>query len=373
MTAARTALVVGGGTAGMTAAIMLTRAGVAVRIVDIDPNWRVYGAGITITAATLRAFKRVGILERVMDEGHTHAGVQACDVQGRPIEFVRSPVLEPGLPGAGGILRPVLHRILSDLVKSLGIPVSLGLTVDALVDRPDGLEVTFSDGTTGRYDMAIGADGIYSKMRTLLFPDAPGPKFTGQACWRLITARPPAIDTRHFFLGGPVKVGLTPVSREEMYLFLLEHVPDNPWRDEPSLPGLLAQLLEPFGGPLADIRRTLGPGARIVYRPLEGGLLRRDWFSGRAILMGDAAHASTPQLASGAGMGCEDGIVIAEEVARASTVEEAFRGFMRRRYERCRTVVENSLEIGRLEVAKAPPAEQTAILARSLQVLAAPI
>ena len=72
-------------------------------------------------------------------------------------------------------------------------------------------------------------------------------------------------------------------------------------------------------------------------------------------------------------MAAEDGIVLGEEVQRSSTVEEAFRGFMRRRFDRCRLVVENSLEIGRLEMAGAPLDQQTAILARSLQALAAPI
>lgn len=373
MAAVRSALVVGGGTAGMTAAIMLKRAGVEVRLIDVDPEWRVYGAGITITASTLRAFRQIGILERVKREGHTHDGVQVCAVDGTPIDIVRSPELEPGLPGAGGILRPVLHRILSDQVRALDIRVSLGLTVDALADDTESVEARFSDGTRERFGMCIGADGVFSRMRSLLFPDAPKPSFTGQACWRLMTERPANIVRRHFFLGGPVKAGLTPVSPSEMYMFLLEHVPSNPWRDADAQPGLLAALLEGFGGPLADVRASLGKHSRIVYRPLEGHLLRRDWHAGRTILIGDAAHASTPHLASGAGMACEDGIVIAEEVARADSIEEAFRRFMARRYERCRLVVENSLEIGRLETAGAPVQAQTALVARSLQALAAPI
>src|SRR5262249_41169109 len=110
-----------------------------------------------------------------------------------------------------------------------------------------------------------------------------------------------------------------------------------------------------------------------VYRPLEGHILRGDWFKGRAILIGDAAHASTPQLASGAGMAAEDGLVLAAELQHSASVEEAFRHFMQRRFERCRLVVENSLEIGRLEVAKAAPLRQTAIVAESLKALAAPI
>ena len=219
----------------------------------------------------------------------------------------------------------------------------------------------------------IGADGIRSGLRELLFPRAPKPSLTGQACWRLMTRRPASIDRRHFFLGGTVKCGLTPVSPEGMYLFCLEHVPANPWRDPAQQPELLRGLLAQYGGVVAEVREEIGPRSAIVYRPLEAHVLPGDWFSGRALLIGDAAHASTPQLASGAGMAAEDGIVVAEELVRSDDVPAAFHAFMRRRAERCRMVVENSMQIGRLEIAGAPPAEQTAIVARSLQALAAPI
>ena len=373
MAAARTALVVGGGVAGMSCAIMMRRAGIGVSLVDLDPLWRVAGAGITITAPTLRAFKALGILGRVTGEGHVHDGIRVCGVDGNPIEEVRSPPLDVDVPGAGGILRPVLHGILSERTRALGADVKLGVTVRSLEQDTDCVSVRFTDGTNGRYDAVVGSDGIYSKMRALLFPDAPVPPFTGQACWRLMTARPSGIDRRHFFLGGPVKVGLTPVSKAEMYLFLLEHVPGNPWREPREHHVLLRRLLEGYGGVLARVREGLSENSRIVYRPLQGHILPGDWFKGRAILLGDAAHASTPQLASGAGMAAEDGIVLAEELGRSSSVQEAFRGFMRRRYERCRLVVENSLEIGRLEMEMATPERQTAIVARSLQALAAPI
>jgi 2-polyprenyl-6-methoxyphenol hydroxylase-like FAD-dependent oxidoreductase len=373
MAAVGSALIVGGGIAGMSCAIMLRRAGIEVSLVDLDPQWHVAGAGITITASTLRAFKAIGILERVVEEGHTHEGIRVCSVDGSLLEEVRSPTLDVDIPGAGGILRPVLHKVLSDRTKALGAQVRLGVTVESLAQDRSGVAVHFTDGTQRRYDIVVGSDGIFSTLRQLLFPDAPKPQFTGQACWRLMTTRPEEIDRRHFFLGGQVKCGLTPVSRSEMYLFLLEHVPDNPWREPREQHALLRNLLKGFGGILAGVRDRLGENSRIVYRPLEGHILRRDWFSGRAILIGDAAHASTPQLASGAGMAAEDGIVLAQELQRCATVAEAFRGFMTRRYERCRLVVENSLEIGRLEMAQSPPEQQTAIVARSLQALAAPI
>ena len=91
------------------------------------------------------------------------------------------------------------------------------------------------------------------------------------------------------------------------------------------------------------------------------------------MLIGDAAHPTTPQLASGAGIAVEDALVLAEELARAGTVTDAFDAFSPDREERCRLVVEGSIEIGRLEQMQAPPDQQTAVVDRALAKLAEPI
>lgn len=374
MRSIRNALVVGGGIGGMSAAITLRKLGVPVDLVDLDPQWRVYGAGITITGATLRAFHALGVLDAVVQGAYAGDGIQVCDMGGQRIARVPTPlVADTELPGSGGIMRPLLHKILSEKTLALGTKVRLGTTVDALTDLPQGVGVVFSDGRTAEYDVVIGADGVFSKVRTLLFPDAPRPQYTGQCVWRLVVPRPPEIERRHFFLGGPHKVGLTPVSAEEMYMFLLETTPRRPVLPDEALPGELAKLMAGYGGPLRAIRESLGPHSRIVLRPLEGFLLPRPWHRGRVLLIGDAAHPTTPQLASGAGMAVEDALVLGAELAKADTVSVAFAGFMARRYERCRLVVENSLEIGRREQRRAPIEEQTHLVEESLRVLAQPI
>lgn len=368
------ALIVGGGIGGMSTAISLRKQGIEVDLIDLDPQWRVYGAGITITGATLRAFKALGILDAVMDQAYTGEGIQICDVNGHPLHTVPTPVAAGSdTPGCGGIMRPILHKILSALTLELGTKVRLGLTVDAIDSDAQGVSVKFSNGESARYDLLVGADGVFSRVRTLLFPHAPRPQYTGQCVWRIVAPRPASIERRHFFLGGPAKVGLTPVSSTEMYMFYLETTPRRAPLPESELPRELHRLLEGYGGILSELREGLGPRSQVVLRPLEGFLLPRPWQKGRAILIGDAAHPTTPQLASGAGLAVEDGLVLAEEIARAGDVETAFGRFMERRYERCRLVVENSLEIGRLEQQCAPPEVQTRIVKESLEVLAQPV
>jgi 2-polyprenyl-6-methoxyphenol hydroxylase-like FAD-dependent oxidoreductase len=225
----RRALIVGGGIAGMSTAITLGKIGVAVDLIDLDPQWRVYGAGISITGPTLRAFGALGILDAVRREGFTGDGIQVCDAQGQPSHVVPTPIVADGdVPGSGGIMRPVLHRILSEKTLASGAQVRLGLTVDALHSDAEGVTALMSDGTSHRYDLVVGADGVFSKVRRLLFPEAPGPVYTGQCVWRVTVPRQPEVVRRMFFLGGPVKVGLTPVSRDEMYMFVLETGPKRP-------------------------------------------------------------------------------------------------------------------------------------------------
>lgn len=358
----------------MSAALELNRAGLEVDLIDLDPHWRVYGAGITITGPTLRAFHDLGILESVVAHAYTGNGIQICNVEGEPMGLVPTPsVGGPDLPGCGGIMRPVLHRILAERVKSRAIRVKLGITVDALQSREDRADVRFSDGGSGAYDMVIGADGLFSRVRSLILPDAPQPEYTGQTCWRLVAPRPQSIERRTFFLGGKAKVGLSPVSRDEMYMFLLQTTPRPPHIPDDVLPQKLADLLEGYGGPLQDIRKNLSAESRIIARPLEAFFLPKPWHVGRCLLIGDAAHPTTPQLASGAGMAVEDALVLGGEVTAHAAVEDVFEGFMRRRYERCRLVVENSIEIGRREQCSAPASDQTRLVEESLIALAEPI
>ncbi|MRT30576.1 FAD-dependent oxidoreductase [Herbaspirillum sp. CAH-3] len=367
-------LVVGGGIGGMSAAISLARSGHAVELIDLDPQWRVYGAGITITGPTLRAFKALGVLPEIEAQAYTGHGIQVCSADGARLAVLPTPVRpEDGIPGCGGIMRPVLHKILSARVAAAGVKVRLGLSVEKIEQVHDQVEAELTDGTRDRYDLVIGADGLFSRMRSLLFPQAPAPQYTGQSAWRAQLPRPPEIDRRHFFLGGPYKVGLTPVSKDRMYMFLLENSPEKRRLPDASLPQELERLTRSYGGIIGDIGRSLTAENTIVQRPLEAFLLPGPWFRGRVLLIGDAAHPTTPQLASGAGLAAEDALVLAEELGDGSDIDGALQRYMARRYERCLLVVQNSLEIGRREQAGRPIAEQTVLVEQSLKVLAEPI
>ncbi len=371
MAAVRNTLVVGGGIAGMSLAVSLRKIGVAVDLVEIDPEWKVYGAGITLTAPSLRAFEELGVAERIAAEGNVTHSLKVCDANGLALSVMPMRGLTgPGSPGNGGILRPVLHSILSDAVRAEGANVRLGVTVETVAT--DG-NVTLTDGSHGTYDFVIGADGLHSQVRTLVFPDAPEPRMTGQGCWRVVVPRPREVDSGQMFLGKDLKAGITPVSRDEMYLFYLQHVPDNPRMPDDRLHDILAGQLAPFGGLVGDIRRSLGPNSNINYRPLEAILMPLPWYRGRVLLIGDAAHGTTPHLASGAGLAVEDGLVLTELLGTGMPLDHVLDRFMTRRYSRAALVVNNSLKIGELEMNHGSAEEQTKLMAAAMAAIAAPM
>lgn len=368
-------LIIGGGFSGMAAAIQLRKQQCEVDLVEIDAGWRSYGAGISLGGATLRAFDTLGILPQFMAQGAASDGVDLFLPHGQQIATLPTPRLAgPDVPGGGAIMRPVLAKILADATLASGTQVRLGCTFTFLRQYAGGVEVTFTDGEVRHYDLVIGADGLYSKVRATVLPEAPAPQYSGQCVWRAVLPRPPEVERAMMWVGARIKTGLNPVSRDQMYLFVTEDRPDNVMIDPQQFAPMLSALLAPFPAPLMQqCRAQLNDSAQIIYRPLESLLLRQPWHRGRVVLIGDAVHATTPHLASGACIGIEDAIVLAEELTRAASIELALTQFGARRWERCRMVVENSARLGQIEISGGDKAEHSQIMRETLMALAAPI
>lgn len=368
------ALVIGGGIGGMCAALELRKRGVAVDLVEIDAQWRVYGAGITISGPTLRAFKAVGVIDAILQQGWCTDGLDLCRADGTRIAHLPSQrIAGPEIPSSGGIMRPVLARILSDATRASGTSVRLGVTFSGIEPAGDEVSVSFTDGSMSRYDLVIGADGCNSKVREHLFPEAPRPRFTGQACWRAVVPRPREIERPAMYMGKRVKAGINPVSRDEMYLFFLDQREEPDYIGPEEWPARLREELAEFGGLIGEIRDSITPQSRIVYRPLFALLLPRPWHRGRVVLIGDAAHSTTPHLASGAGIAVEDALVLVEELAREPGLAQALERFTARRFERCRIVVENSVRLGDIERSGGSMQEHEQLMRDSMSTLLAPI
>jgi 2-polyprenyl-6-methoxyphenol hydroxylase-like FAD-dependent oxidoreductase len=365
-------LIVGGGFSGLSAAIAFRKLGASVILVEIAGDSGAYGAGISIGGATLRALRQLGVLDAYLAEGYVCEATELRAANDHPIQFMPAPRLAGAeVPGNGAVMRPVLARILHDAAVAAGADVRLSTTVEALSDDGEGVDAVLSDGTSRRYDLVIGADGLLSAMRGRLFPDAPAPAYNGQSVWRAVLPKLPEVNHTMLWVGPNSKVGLNPVSDALMYIFVNENRPSRDRVADAKLVPYLQALLESFPAPLVQQARGLiGADSQIIFRPLDGLLMPLPWHKSRIVLIGDAVHATTPHLASGAGIGIEDAIVLAEECALAADIETGLAAFEARRWERCRMVVENSARLGEIEVTNGDKAEHAAIMGRSFAALA---
>ena len=367
-------LIVGGGYSGMCSAITLKRSGFDVDLIEIDENWRVEGAGITVSGPTLRALEKIGVLPQYLESGAISNGIDQRSADGLLIAQIHTPkVPDTEIQGTGGIMRPVLAKILADAVLAADVPVKLGTSFQTLLPKQNSVFVKLTNGEEKEYDLVIGADGVNSKVRKVYFPEAPKPTYTGQAVWRAVVPRNGLLRPT-MFLGKQGKVGFTPVSDNEMYLYYNVTTPEKRWIDDKDLLPSLKAILEEFSAPeVRDAVNSLGSHSKIMYRPLEGILLPRPWNRGRILLIGDAVHATTPHLASGAGLGIEDAIVLAEELSKNKGVDDAIKHFQNRRWERCRMVVHNSARLGEIEIQGLHTEEHAQIMKLSMAALFANI
>lgn len=374
ITAISNALVVGGGIGGMATAIRLAESGVVVDLIDLDPEWRVYGAGITITGPTLRAYKHLGMVDDIATRGAITNGSRVFRFDGVHLHDFDEPAIEADLPATGGIMRPVLHRIMQERIEALGLPVRLGMTVTALDNRVGDVDVTFSDGSSGRYDLVVGADSVHSTVRKLAFPHMSEPERTGQGCWRISIECPPGLERGEFYFGHPrYTAGITRCGENAVYMWMLtRHERREKHFDEQELYDQMKANLADFGGSAGWIRDNMTRDHWINYRPLAAKLQPGPWSNGRIVLLGDSVHATTPHLASGAGMAVESAIVLAQELERAEIAEHALSAYEARRFERCRDVVETSIAVGKMQLEGAGPDKVGGALSAALHRLAAP-
>jgi 2-polyprenyl-6-methoxyphenol hydroxylase-like FAD-dependent oxidoreductase len=254
-------------------------------------------------------------------------------------------LLGPDYPAQLGIPRPALHELLLDSCRELGVKVQFGLTTKSLEVRDSGVQVVLSDGRTATYDAVIGADGMYSDLRTRLFGSTAQPMFTGLAAWRIRTSRPRAADGIVLYRGGKYWAGFNPVTDCQGYIFMVEPVANRTRVSQDELIPRVRQLLAEYNGLVAQLLPSITDPTNVLYRPIEVVALPPPWYRGSAILIGDAAHAPSPSLGAGALIAIEDAVVLAEELAACDSVSSAFEKFMTRRYKRCQLVVDASIEL----------------------------
>lgn len=367
-------LIVGGGIGGLTAAIALRRKGFSVEILERDPDWTVYGVGIIQQFNVVRAMARLDMLDAYLakafgfDRTTIYGGPQGVEMA----DFHTPRLAGEAYPSNAGIRRTDLQKVLADRAAELGVTIRLGVTVERFEDDGTGVTVTLSDGTSGRYDIVVGADGVFSRTRAAILPDAPAPRYTGQWVWRYNLPQPADLDGIRIF-AGPCNAGLVPLGHGLMYIFLLSQ--EEPEFQLPADGAAAAMRSRARMAPpqIAEYLPQITDDEGVVGRPLKVLFVEGAWHNGRIVLLGDAIHASTPHLAQGAGMAIEDALVLADELERADTAEAAFTAYRARRFDRAKFISDNSILIGDGQMGKTDPVDVGELNGRTMSLMAQPI
>ena len=348
MPSVRTVLVVGGGAAGCAAAILFARDGAAVDLIEIKPDVAALGSGITVQGNALRVLRQLGVWDEVSAAGYAFntLGLRVPDgTLLMEMDDVRTG--GPDLPATVGMYRPALAAILTEAAAAAGAKLRYATTVRSLTQDADGADVTFSDGTSGQYDLVIGADGVRSQIRSLLGIELET-KPTGMGIWRVFTSRPASVTRTDLYYHGACYIaGYCPTADDSLYAYLVEAAQDRTGLTPAERLDVMLELASGYHGPWDDIRDRMTDPATINYTWFESHLLQPAWNRGRVVLIGDAAHTCPPTIAQGAAMALEDAAVLADVLLAADRLDQAaFDTFTARRYARVKTVVEESVRLG---------------------------
>lgn len=327
-------LIVGGGIAGLSLARALEQRGIDADVVELRAAPAESGAGLYLPGNAARAIEQLGLLEAVRDNAVAIDSQRILDSRGRQLSETHTADVWGSCGPCLSLPHAAFHAILAQsLPRRVGI--RHGISVSGIEQDGGSCEVAFTDGTSGAYDLVVGADGIHSSVRRIAFPEVDA-QYGNQVCWRFITDN--VCDVRGWtaMLGNGCTLLAIPVSRDHAYVYADLAAPMG--ADPGQLRHLnLAEQFRGFSSPLLPLVQQASAASDIHFGRI-GQVSMNDWVRGRIVLVGDAAHASSPNMAEGAGMAMEDALVLAEVLATADDVDAALSAYTLRRQPRVRWV-----------------------------------
>ncbi|MGC5308052.1 FAD-dependent oxidoreductase [Micromonospora zamorensis] len=340
------AVVVGAGIGGLSAALALHRHGWRVTVLERAAEPREVGAGLTLMANALRGLDALGLGPAVR-RGGTEAPGGIRDRHGRWLSRVDGAEMIRQLgTTALGVHRTTLHRTLREALPASALRTSA--EVEHVESGPDRAEVRFrgpAGSQTLTADLVVGADGLRSQVRAQLWPRHPAPEYAGSTAWRAAIAFPEPVPAAISW-GPGAEFGMVPLGDGQVYWYgAVNASPGGHAPDE------LAALRERFGDWHAPIP------ALLAATP-SGVVLRNDihhlavplpsYVRGRVALLGDAAHAMTPNLGQGAGQAIEDAVVLGAVCAGgADGLPAALAAYDEQRRPRSQAIARAALRAGR--------------------------
>jgi len=345
------AAIIGAGIGGLTTAIALQQAGIDFEIFEAAPELKPVGAGIVMASNAMQVFQRLGIEKRIMEAGLEIVNAYGVDQSFKLISGLAVKEKVAPLYGIGSYAfhRGRLQQVLLSAIDSKKIHLTKKLT--SLNQNNQKVSLNFEDGSVAESDLVIGADGIKSVVRKILFGEVPL-RYSGQTCWRGMTKFTLPADKKFssYEMWGKQKgmrFGFVPTAPDEVYYFTTFFANAN-GRDEPGqLKHSLLQKYSAFGEiPMQLIKST--PEENIIRSDINDFKPIQRWSEGPVALLGDAAHATTPNLGQGGCQAVEDAYVIAKCLKTNASIEKGFVQYQNIRYQKAVHVVNLSWGFGKM-------------------------
>jgi FAD-dependent urate hydroxylase len=312
-------LIVGAGLAGLAAARSLAVADFAVDLVERESAWSGEGTGIFLPGNAVRALRALGLEQAALAKGRVIARQRFSDHRGHLLFEVDVADMWNGVGTCLALHRADLHAVLAG-----DVPIRMGVRVSELHQQDGHVGVEFDDGTSGEYDLVLGADGIHSSVRRLAFGNDASTRRVGQVGWRFVTACPPEVATWSVMLGPTTSFLTIPIGNARVYCYCdaASNVVDA--REEDP-----HRFFSAFAEPVQTLLAASNPLA--VHCATIEEVALRGWSRGGVLLIGDAAHATSPNMAEGAAMALEDALVLADCLQRLTPIPVALAAFEARR------------------------------------------
>ncbi len=321
-------LIVGGGIAGLAMARAGQAAGLDGEVAERATTPQIAGAGIYLPGNGMAALGGLGLAEAVAEQGAVVGRRRLFDDRGRQlIDFDEAGLWRDVAPPIA-LPREALYRILAD---GAGMPIRFGTTVTAIDDGPDAARVAFDDGSAATYDLVIGADGAHSPTRRTVF-GGPEARLAGQVGWRFVIDGHPGIDSWNAWLGRDRGFLALGIGGDRVYC-----VGDIRSADGADPTGgdheTFQRLFEGYPEPVPSLLGRLRSSDELWFSPFEE-VSPPAWVKGKVALIGDAAHATAPNMAEGASLAVEDALVLADCLAAGGDISQALAAYVQRRAER---------------------------------------
>lgn len=338
--------IVGGGIAGLTAAIALRQIGIDTGIFESAVEIKAIGAGLGLGANAIRAFGKLGFKEEIIKLGRLLPAFTIYDESGKIITKTDSLASSQKFGEDNfTIHRAELHKFLLSQIDESQVHINKRVT--DFIQEKDSVTVKFEDGSEHKTKYLLAADGIHSVFRKKLLP-ASVPRYAGYTCWRAVVDNSGLnINESSEIWGKGRRFGIVPLSNDKMYWFACINAKQN---DKKMNDFRISDLQKHFGNfpsPVSEILKITKDESLIQNDIADIKPVNRFAF-GNIVLIGDAAHATTPNLGQGACQAIEDAVILADEINTTGNIKTAFRIFEERRMKRTKYIINTSRRIGKI-------------------------